>query len=486
MPDRQKILKIVVFFLCALLSGVLYFFSTGVEGIRPMVWIAPVPVLVYSINGSRPFTIVCAFIAYFIGNLNLVPYLVKVTPLLVIIIYFILVSSVFALTIAGFRYASRKYNNIIPAIFFASAWTSWEFLLSLVSPHGTAFSIAYTQSDFLPFLQLASVTGLWGLIFFLLFVPASAVMVWHCRDNVFESLKIAFIPMVLFFIIFYFGFIRLHQYAHERTIHTGLAASDTSTRYFATKEKDKAIAVIRAYQKRIDLLAYEGAEIIVLPEKLIGVTSEYTKEITGLLKQSAKKNRVYLVAGLNVSREEGDRNLALVVSPQGTILCDYDKRYFIPGAERGYIRGSTPGLFELNDIKSGIQICKDMDFPRWSNKYSRAGARIMFVPAWDFTVDAWLHSRMAVMRAVENGFSLVRCAQQGYLSIIDFRGKVIAETSTTGKPDALLEGYIFPGPGHTFYSRTGNWFAWMNLAFIIIILAYPKVYIVLFKRRATG
>jgi hypothetical protein len=49
-----------------------------------------------------------------------------------------------------------------------------------------------------------------------------------------------------------------------------------------------------------------------------------------------------------------------------------------------------------------------MDFPALSREYAADGANLMLVPAWDFNVDGWLHSRMAVLRAVENGFALAR------------------------------------------------------------------------------
>lgn len=59
----------------------------------------------------------------------------------------------------------------------------------------------------------------------------------------------------------------------------------------------------------------------------------------------------------------------------------------------------------------GMQICKDMDFPRLSRRYGVKGVGLLLVPAWDFTLDGWLHGRMAVMRGVESGFTIVRGCQ---------------------------------------------------------------------------
>lgn len=87
----------------------------------------------------------------------------------------------------------------------------------------------------------------------------------------------------------------------------------------------------------------------------------------------------------------------------------------------------------------------------------------MFVPAWDFVTDGWLHSRMAVIRGVENGFSVVRAASQGLLTISDGYGRVVAEAQSSNAPIQSLVGDIPPGPGTTFYSKVGDWFAWLIL-----------------------
>jgi apolipoprotein N-acyltransferase len=54
-------------------------------------------------------------------------------------------------------------------------------------------------------------------------------------------------------------------------------------------------------------------------------------------------------------------------------------------------------------------ICKDMDFPAQTRVYGTRHIDLILVPAWDFTVDAWLHS----FRCVESGFAMVRIAKKG-------------------------------------------------------------------------
>jgi apolipoprotein N-acyltransferase len=93
----------------------------------------------------------------------------------------------------------------------------------------------------------------------------------------------------------------------------------------------------------------------------------------------------------------------------------------------------------------------------------------LLVPAWDFSIDGWLHSRMAIMRGVENGFAIARAARSGRLTLSDDRGRVLAEASSE-KHDAELAGDLPLRETQTLYSHWGDWFAWLDLAALIVLL----------------
>jgi apolipoprotein N-acyltransferase len=78
---------------------------------------------------------------------------------------------------------------------------------------------------------------------------------------------------------------------------------------------------------------------------------------------------------------------------------------------------------------------------------------------------------MAVMRGIEGGFSVVRSVQQGLATVTDHFGRVLASESSSAGPEVLLTADVSPGPGHTLYSRTGDWFAWLNLVLLGVIAA---------------
>jgi len=157
-------------------------------------------------------------------------------------------------------------------------------------------------------------------------------------------------------------------------------------------------------------LAAAGAQVIVLPEKFVGVTPADSDAIQQVFSEAARAGRVRLVAGFNRFRGAPPRNEAVVFAPDGHVILQYEKHSMLPGPETGYGIGGAPGLFPASGAQWGVAICKDMDYPSWLRGYGQRGVRILAVPAWDFTIDGRLHSRMALVRGVEEGFTMARSA----------------------------------------------------------------------------
>jgi apolipoprotein N-acyltransferase len=112
-----------------------------------------------------------------------------------------------------------------------------------------------------------------------------------------------------------------------------------------------------------------------------------------------------------------------------------------------------------------------MDFPQLSREYAGEGANLLLVPAWDFNLDRWLHARMAVLRAVENGFALARSARNGLLTLSDNRGRILAEAATVPSRFVSITGKVNVAREKTFYAQGGDWFAWLCVAMFVVLLA---------------
>jgi apolipoprotein N-acyltransferase len=106
-----------------------------------------------------------------------------------------------------------------------------------------------------------------------------------------------------------------------------------------------------------------------------------------------------------------------------------------------------------------------MDYVDPADGYARAKVGLVLAPAWDQGIDRWWHGHMALMRGIENGFSIVRNAKRGFLTVSDDRGRVLAEA--TSSPDRPFTTLLANVPVHhdtTLYSIWGDWFAWLTLA----------------------
>jgi apolipoprotein N-acyltransferase len=455
--------------LASVTSGILYFFSTGLTGVRPLVWIAPLPVLLVSMQYSRRLLMAGAFCAYVIGGLNLAGYLSRLAPVGVVIGSILIPAIAFAVIVVAYRDAIVHLRHPLSFLAFPVGWTAYEYLLSAVSPHGTAGSIAYTQADFLPLIQIVSLTGLFGVTFVITLVPAGIAAALHVRERK-NSLLVLLIVAVVGLGTLTFGWIRLSGWAPGQPVRVGLVAIDSAVGYFDTTEQEKALSVLGAYGRVVSDLADRGAQIVVLPEKMVGVTESHQADVFAFLSGLARQKNVSVVAGLNRIGSGPHRNLAVIFSSDGYLVGEYDKVYPVPGLESGYRIGQKTLLFALAGVPAGAAICKDMDFQRWIRHYGEADVRILFVPAWDFSSDAWLHSRMAVFRGIENGFALVRSANNGFLTVTDERGRVIGESPSSRSSSISLLRDVKPGGGRTFYARAGDFFAWINLLFLLVLV----------------
>ena len=179
---------------------------------------------------------------------------------------------------------------------------------------------------------------------------------------------------------------------------------------------------------------------------------------------------VTLAAGFRVMQQPKARN-RLYVFPPGGRVATYDKRHLIPGLESSAIEaGRGPVLAaDVSGLRLGGAICKDFDFTDTSRQLAASRAQLVVAPAWDFDEDAWLHGRMAMLRAVEGGFTLVRSARRGEMSVSDRYGRVLAEAPSGPDAPLLVAQAPIPHEPTPLYARIGDVFGWACAAFALLI-----------------
>lgn len=472
-PIKTYLLKPLLF--ASGLSAVLFYFSTGFYDNWLLTWLAALPVCFYALQSRAEGAALAAFTAYVLGAMNQFGYL----PPLLFIGTTVLSAAAFSTSILLLRSLTLANRQIFAPFAFAASWTSFEFVRSLISSFGTFDSLAYTQVYNLPVIQLASLTGIWGITFLLMLIPASLAVIWHCRRNRSIYRLALLLSGSLLTASLLFGFYRLQLPADGPVIKIGLAAIPATREELRSQNAETVTNVLHRYSNSTDALAAAGAQAVLLPEKIAFLPSDARETGLSMLGQTAARNKISLIAGLSL-QEENLYNAALVFAPDGSLLHTYHKQHLLPAYESRYTPGKDlifPDLFTIN--RAGIAICKDMDFVLPAREYSRQGAGILFVPALDFYDDGWLHARIAVMRGVEGNVAVARAAQWGLLTVSDSRGRLLGVTSAS---EASLLSEVSLGSGRSLYSRTGDWMAWLCLLMTTFAVFRLQAKIVLFVR----
>jgi apolipoprotein N-acyltransferase len=191
-------------FLCILISGVCWYLSNGLNGSYwYLLWLAPVPVLLVSFKRSASASFYISFIAYAIGRLSWFSYLARIVSVIPAIVFIIVLALIFALIVHITRRIVIKTNAWYAVFAFPVFFTVFEYLLIKFSPDGTAASIAYSQSDFLPIIQVAAITGILGISFTVTFIPAALALGWKFRQQKNKLVPLATVSCTLIFSTFF-------------------------------------------------------------------------------------------------------------------------------------------------------------------------------------------------------------------------------------------------------------------------------------------
>jgi apolipoprotein N-acyltransferase len=446
----------------ALLSAIFFYFGTGLHPHWWLTWLAAIPLLLLSYCAPAKWAFIVSFVSFALGSLNLWRYFeILDLPIVIRLEAFLGPALIFASGIMLSRAFFLRGYRWLAALSLPAVWMSFEFIASF-GPNGTALNLAYSQMNFLPVLQIASVTGIWGISFIVLFFSSAIAVALSSKSKTFAAASLAIVIAVLAF-----GAARLAIHHDGERVTIGLAATDRKP-LLANQESDAA-GIVQAYVEAIDQLAARGAQVVVIPEKIGPTMSDSSGPTLDAFSQAAAKNHVIVVVGLDHLDRPLKHNMSYVFAPNGKLEKAYEKHYMVPHWEDGYERGTTIAILPDPHPHWATAICKDMDFPTLSRRYAQRGTGLLFVPAWDFTVDDWLHGRMAILRGVEAGFAIARSAKQGLMTITDNRGRVLAQQhSSVGM--ATLLGEITVSPDLTLYARFGDWFAWLVLAGTAILL----------------
>ncbi len=348
-------------------------------------------------------------------------------------------------------------------------WAAVDTLIGNFSPHGSFGSLAYSQSDQLSSLQLAALAGTPGIVFVTSLFASILSVAIHRAKNI-EKPKLAYgLPIAILAAAFLYGTVQVQApRSTANRIQVGLASIDD----FIGPKTPAGLkgAVWLSYESLIEKLASQGARIVLLPEK-IEVEQDDVKGRLEWLAHVAYKNRVYLGAGLGVPENQRLRNRFWIFDPKGKIVLTYDKQRPVPGVEWEFEAGTEFQTLDIDGVRVGVAICKDMHFAAVGRGYGKRGVDAVLVPAWDYDDDASLTAHMTSLRGIEGGYAIVRSSRQGMLTVSDRFGRVSSEVRSGALPGVslLAEVPILRPGGETFYSRYGDVFGFLCVALALYL-----------------
>ncbi|MEU6426852.1 nitrilase-related carbon-nitrogen hydrolase [Microbispora sp. NPDC046973] len=468
---NSPIRRLAVALAATALSATLFHFGTGLTPVPWLTWLAPLPVLVLAHHVGARAAFLAASAAWLGGETTMWSYFLDTVQIPPPLVVSVIVGSalLFGLAVLSSRALLRRGRPLTAAAVVPAAWVAVEYALSVVSPNGAWWSLAYTQADVLPVLQTASVTGPWGITFLILGVPAAAAAFFAPRAA--GRLRVAITAVTILALAVGYGALRLRAPYDAGSQKVALLATDRMEDGWLPAASAEGRALLGRYAARIPGLAARGARVVVMPEKVFIADDATLPVLAAPLARLAADHHVDIIVGLILKRSGSLRNAAIDFPADGSRPVEYFKHHLIPGLESDFHPGDREAFVPGSGSRWAIAICFDLDLPGLVRDYRRSGATTLFVPAWDFDRDRWLHGRMAVTRGVETGLTVARAARNGDLVVSDAYGRIRAEAHSADAPIVSVLTALPTRSADTPYTRFGDWFAWACALLLALALA---------------
>jgi apolipoprotein N-acyltransferase len=508
---KSKLLTSLIMYGPACISGILLALCFPTLDLFLVAWIAFVPFLLslYDKNPKQAFKAgLFLGIPYFFGTLYWIYHSINhyggisfVTSIILVILLCLYLSLYPAIFAFLFTITIRKTK--LPALFIAPLfWVVLEFLRSYLFTGFPWSSIGYTQYKFLAIIQIADITGIYGISFLVLAVNGAIADIFLLRRRTNDMPLFPLSPSLIgytflaliFIITIVYGQVRLRQERPGRHITASIIQGniEQDKKWEPSYQKN----VIDIYTQLSHKAAVASPSLIVWPETAVPFFFESDRELTEELLFMHKELNTYLLFGSVLIKGKTEEryalsNSAVLLNQDGMVVYKYDKIHLVPFGEyiplqnilffihklvvdigdytRGnnYIKANTP----FGDFTT--LICYEIIFPGLVRKFFSTGGDFMV----NITNDAWFgrttgpyqHFSMAVFRAIENRKPVIRAANTGISGFINSNGIILSKTDIFQR--GILNADIKTDSSKTFYSKYGDLFSYFCIILSIVLLA---------------
>src|SRR5271157_150185 len=468
--------NILIKIAAAVAAGVLLRFAVGLRPVWWLVWLAPVPLLLFAMRFHPRHARWMVFLAAVIGTSCNFHYFRLVMPLPAVIATIAAQTLLWGFLIFATRRVVVRYQAWWTVFFYPVLCVAVDTLMAALLPDGNWGSLAYSQGDQLPILQIASLVGTAGLLFLITLVPSNLALAIANGRSLRHGWIAYSITAILLASSILYGYLRLQKPVRGVETTFGLVSIDDPIGLRASASY--ASNILDEYDRRVAELAAQGAQVVVFPEKIAVFAPVMAAEREQHFSALARQNRVWLEVGVGIDDGKSPTNWAWLFAPDGALAASYEKHHMAPPERRDhYASGADYSLQTIGGQSYGLAICKDMHFAALGRAYGQRHTAVMLVPAWDFDyLDGWMEARTTLVRGIENGYDIVRASREGLLTASDAYGRILAEVPSSAMPGrSLLAKVVIEAPPPTLYTRIGNVFGWLCVAAAAVFLSLNRM-----------
>ena len=415
-----------------------------------------------------------------------VPVFTSIIILLFLVLCLSLYSAFFSLGMSFFS----KAGLLSRLLFASSLWTALEYIRAVIPTAGFPWVLlGYSQSSFLPLIQIADITGVYGVSFLIVAVNMFIFLFLSCWFG--KNSRLPFKEGIILFVVITgvlsYGFYRIYEIDRISSTWKNIKVAVIQGNIDQGRKWDESFQgeTVEIYRNLSFSISREMPELIVWPETAVPFYLQSDKNLSSLIFDVPKKTGTHLFTGSPAYKGYGEDaeyyNSAFLISPDGEFAGRYDKIHLVPFGEYvplkkylpfihklvvgvgDFIPGKTLMPIEFNGNSFGALICFESIFPELARGFIREGAGFLI----NITNDAWFgrtsapyqHFHQAAFRAVENKVFLVRGANTGISGVIDPVGRIKLKSGIFTREGMIGAVGIKDAKLFTFYARYGDIFA---------------------------
>ncbi|MFK7968144.1 MAG: apolipoprotein N-acyltransferase [Rickettsiaceae bacterium] len=383
---------------------------------------------------------------------------------------------------------------------FCFIWVLIEWVISWIFTGLPWALIGYVLSNWLILVQFASIFGIFGLSFVVIYISSSFYNFLYIQSNTEKSYFYMRVltSIILIISILAYGYLRLKAHPTEYTNISARLVQPSIPQI----AKWKPEAFWQNLELQIALSKKEGSpDLIIWSEAALTVPYNIKPVLKEILSVFANDGQILLTGGVSDNNKTGDDvelySSLIGVNSSADKIFEYYKSHLVPFGEYIPLKNILPlkkithGLMDYTEGKRKSEIIKKFDLTVWplicyeaifpyEVKISNKNIDVII----NVTNDTWYgnssgpyqHFEISRMRAIENGLPMLRVANNGISAFIDPVGRVLEKTALDEV--TIIDNFI-PQKLHneTLFSKYPPWIVLLGIYFVLILQSISKFFI---------